>query len=129
VLPPPLFAVVSADACPAPPPLCAAFTDPVRICITPYAPFTLHSSWADTNGGALEDDTLAALTPLDTTISGDDTTLAGFDMDISKLVFGRMLGLNMTYTAKATHAEMYLSLRSGDCDVAITAIEMCVCSQ
>ncbi len=47
----------------------------------------------------------------------------------SKLVFGRMLGLNVTYTAKATHAEMYLSLRSGDCDVAITAIEMCVYSQ
>jgi hypothetical protein len=58
------------------------FTDPVRICISPYAPFTMHSSWADTNDGALEDDTLTRMTPLDTTISGDDTTLAGFDMDI-----------------------------------------------
>jgi hypothetical protein len=40
-------------------------------------------------------------------------------------VFGRMLGLNLTYIAAGTFVEMYMSLRAGDCDVGITAVEMC----
>jgi hypothetical protein len=44
----------------------------------------------------------------------------------SRLVFNRMLGLNLTYIAAGTFVEMYMALRAGECDVGITAVEMCV---
>jgi hypothetical protein len=44
----------------------------------------------------------------------------------SRLIFNRMLGLNLTYIATGTFVEMYMALRAGECDVGITAAEMCV---
>jgi hypothetical protein len=93
------------------------------------------------------------MTPIGLPIAGSDFSMSGYDMDFacvrgacaslhvryadsrsracgssrSRLVFGRMLNLNLTYVAAATFVEMYQALRSGDCDVGITAVEMCVC--
>ena len=65
------------------------------------------------------------MTPVGVVIAGNDPMLAGYDMDYSKLIFERMLGLNVTYIASGTFTDMYRSLRSGACDVAISAAEMC----
>ena len=64
------------------------------------------------------------MTPINVTIAGDELLQSGFDVEYSRLIFNRMLGLNVSYIASGTFVEMYLSLRSGDCDVAMTAIEM-----
>ncbi len=71
------------------------------------------------------DDVLKGLTPIDVPIA-DDPLMMGFDVQYSQLIFERMLGLNVTYIASASFIEMYRSLRENACDVAITAVEMCV---
>ena len=57
------------------------------------------------------------MTPINQTIDGSDPMMSGFDIDFSRLIFNRMLGLDLHYVAYGTFTEMYMYLRSGECDV------------
>jgi len=68
---------------------------------------------------------LKALTPVNTYLESNDTLLGGYDIEYSRLIFEEMLGLNITFIASGTFAEMYLDMRDGSrCDVSISAAEM-----
>ena len=54
-----------------------------------------------------------------------DSLLTGFDKDFAELVLTRMLGFDVTYLSFGSFTTMYLALLAGECDVAITASQMC----
>ena len=74
------------------------------------------------SGQVLYDD-LDLLLPSGLTLPANARRLAGYDVDYSRLVLNRMLGLNTTYITQATFGEMYIALREGDCDLAVSAVE------
>ena len=73
--------------------------------------------------GEVAYDDLDALLPGGLTLPSGAARLAGYDVDYTRLVLNRMLGLNTSYITQATYGEMYLALREGDCDVAVSAAE------
>jgi len=66
-------------------------------------PFTMDSSYS--SGQVLYDD-LDLLLPSGLTLPANARRLAGYDVDYSRLVLNRMLGLNTTYITQATFGEM-----------------------
>jgi Ion channel len=108
----------------------------VLVCVTPYAPF-VYPTVVDTPSTPgsplhpyaslntlLEPDTVfvTPLSPPSGLLTGFNLT--GFDVAMARLVLERSLDQNVSFLLKATFLEMYLALRSGECDVAITATEL-----
>ena len=73
--------------------------------------------------GQVPYDDLDVLLPSGLTLPGSAPRLAGYDVDYTRLVLNRMLGLNTSYLTQATYGEMYIALREGDCDIAVSAVE------
>lgn len=53
-----------------------------------------------------------------------DFPLTGFDVEYATLVLTQMLGLNATFTIRQTYLDMYLAVRSGVCDLGVSAVEL-----
>jgi hypothetical protein len=51
--------------------------------------------------------------------------LTGYDIGIVDLVFTQMLNLNVSYVVYQTYLELYLALRSGRCEVGVSAAKLC----
>ena len=73
--------------------------------------------------GPVPYDQLDSLLPSGLTLPSSAPRLAGYDIDYTRLVLNRMLGLNTTYITQGTYGELYLALREGFCDVAVSAVE------
>jgi hypothetical protein len=103
----------------------------VRVCVTPYAPFIMPVIYATGNA------TLAGPIPIDMLNdaglvpdgeydpSSASFPLTGYDVGIVDLVLTQMLNLNVSYVIRQTYLELYLALRSGRCDIGVSAAELC----
>ena len=108
----------------------------VLVCVTPYPPF-VYPTVIDTPSTPgvplypyaslntlLEPDNVftTPLSPPTGLLTGFNLT--GFDVAMARMVLERTLDQNVSFLLKSTFLEMYLALRSGECDVAITATEL-----
>jgi ABC-type amino acid transport substrate-binding protein len=111
----------------------------VTVCITSYPPFMFYNNvkecpdpcpYATLKGampmiGNPEGLALAAAGNANPNhIASDSSFLQGFDRDVIKLVFEKMLSLPVTFVAISSFANTYIALLDGKCDVAITASQM-----
>ena len=112
----------------------------VTVCITSYPPFMMYKDEAacpspcpyaqlkpalptvDNAAGRALRNASAAAAP---NSLAHDSLLTGFDKDFAELVLTRMLGFDVTYLSFGSFTTMYLALLAGECDVAITASQMC----
>ena len=60
------------------------------------------------------------------TASRPDLAITGFDITYSLFLFASVLDYEFTFFPVASYVEFYLAVRSGICDVGITAVEPCV---
>ena len=113
----------------------------VTICITSYPPFMMYKDETacpspcpydqlknalPTTGNAAGQALLnASSSVVPNSLAGRGTPLTGFDKDFADLVLTRMLGFDVTYLSYGSFTTMYLALLAGECDLAITASQMC----
>ena len=94
-----------------------------------YPPFVLPAELTNSDGTLRKLDELRdALVALPRNIARDPATnelpISGFDVGMTELVLNDMLGFDVTYVKLDSMVEFYLALRSGECDVAVTAAEL-----
>ena len=82
-----------------------------------------YRTGSTTTPGPVPYDQLDSLLPSGLSLPSNAPRLAGYDVDYTRLVLNRMLGLNTTYITQGTYGELYLALREGFCDIAVSAVE------
>lgn len=97
--------------------------DTLRVCVTSYPPHVLPVLAA----GSTEQppyDSLITLVP-DGVFNDTDVPLLGYDVEYVSLLLKQVLGVaHLQFVSTDTFLKMYLSVRDGTCDLAISAAEL-----
>jgi ABC-type amino acid transport substrate-binding protein len=100
----------------------------ITICVKARAPFVMTSEYRGNGSGTIPFTALDDQMPFGVGLSASrpDLPITGFDIDFSTFLFGTILDYEATFLPVPTYVEFYLAVRSGICDVGITAVEPCV---